>query len=406
MKRHYAQLLYQLLEEFPCVAILGVRQCGKTTLLKELPKTWKIFDLEKGSDYSLAARDPDLFLRLNSSQVALDECQRLPELFSALRVAIDAERNKAGRFIITGSSSPQLVRSISESLAGRIAIIEMSPFSISEAYSIKPSLFFSYLVNNNPLKDFLTLTPRINQAKIHDYWYKGGYPEPWIKDKKRFTKLWMQNYIQTYIDRDIRNLFPGLNQHKYRLFLSMLSHLSGSIINYSDVARVLGVSQPTVRDYFNIAHRTFIWRHFPPYEKNATKRIIKHPKGYLRDTGILHSLMHLVDRDGILSHPNYGRSWEAMVIENILRGLHVYAADFQYFYYRTGGGAEIDLILEGEFGLIPVEIKYGQKIMNKSLRPIKDFIRDYKCKFGIVVHNVEFPILYDDNIIGIPVSCL
>ena len=132
------------------------------------------------------------------------------------------------------------------------------------------------------------------------------------------------------------------------VFIQMLGNLSGNIINYSDVARVLGVSQPTVREYFHIAHGTFIWRHIPPYEKNAAKRIVKHPKGYLRDSGILHFLLHLDNFDALSAHPQMGHSWESMVIENLLQGLNARGAAYDCYYYRTGAGAEIDLILEGE----------------------------------------------------------
>lgn len=407
MERHNTPLFHELLSLFPCVAIVGVRQCGKTTLLQELNQSWRIFDLEKASDFELVSRDPDLFLRLNPKQIALDESQLLPSLFPALRVAIDADRKQCGRFIITGSSSPELLKSISESLAGRVAIMELSPFSVSEAYKKTLSSFYQLISNTRTTNtDFLKLETNTTLEKQHEYWMRGGYPEPWVKNNTRFNKLWMQNYTQTYIERDILRLFPGINRQKYRLFLQMLSNLSGSIINYSDVARALGVSQPTAREYFNIAHGTFIWRHIPSYEKNASKRIIKHPKGYLRDTGLLHFLLHLNNRESLLAHPQMGHSWESMVIETILRGLNALGIAYDYYHYRTGGGAEVDLILEGEFGLLPIEIKYSQKVSMKQLRGIKDFIQERGCRYGIVINNAEYVTQYDDKLIGIPFACL
>ena len=406
MERHYFQLLQELLSFFPCVAIVGVRQCGKTTLLKELSDDWKFFDLEKSSDYQVISQDPDLFLRLNPENVIIDESQLLPELFPALRVAIDNNRKKSGRFIISGSSSPELIKSISESLAGRIAVIELAPFSLTEAHGARQSPFYTKVINNEPIVNYLELDSLVSIQNIHKYWFLGGYPEPWTKNSPRFTKLWQQNYFQTYLNRDVLRLFPGLNARKYNMFLQLLANLSGNIINYSNAARVLGVSQPTVREYFHIAHGTFIWRHIPPYEKNAVKRIVKHPKGYLRDTGLLHFFLRLPDTNSLLSHPALGQSWEAMVIENIIRGFNVLGTAFEYFHYRTGGGAEIDLILEGEFGLIPVEIKYTQKINPRELRSIRDFIKERGCRFGIVINNDEHVRLYEDNLIGIPFSCL
>ncbi len=406
MKRHATPLFRELLTLFPCVAIIGVRQCGKTTLLQELPNNWKTYDLEKGSDYDQIAKDPDLFFRLNRAHVAIDESQQLPDIFPALRVAIDSDRQQTGRFVITGSSSPDLLHAISESLAGRVAILELSPFNLAEACAKPPSSFFQAINETDSLAKLLTLQPRVELPQLFNYWLQGGYPEPWIKNQTRFHKLWMQNYTQTYIDRDILQLFPGINRQKYRLFIQMLSHLNGTIINYSEVSRALGVSQPTVREYFQIAHGTFIWRHIPAYEKNASKRIIKHPKGYLRDSGLLHYLLHLNDLDSLIAHPQMGRSWESMVIENILRGLAAQGISHDYYHYRTGGGAEIDLVLEGEFGLLPIEIKYGQKITSKSLRGIRDFVRERQCPLGIVINNAERVTQYEENLVGIPFSCL
>lgn len=406
MKRHYAALLDEYLGLFPCVAIIGVRQCGKTSLIHQLSKEWTHYDLEKIQDRDLIQTNPDLFFRLNPEKITMDESQSLPELFPALRVAIDSQRDKCGRFIITGSSSPELVRSISESLAGRVAIIEMEPFNLAEAYEKPVSSIYPLIIQQTLASHSEELNPIHTLDEVMRHWLNGGYPEPWIKNTVRFKKLWMQNYIQTYLDRDILRSFPKLSRDKYRLFTQLLSQLSGQIINYSNVSRLLGVSQPTARDYFNIAQGTFIWRHLPAYEKNASKRIIKHPKGYLRDTGLLHHLLHLHDLNMLLTHPQMGHSWEAMISENIIRGLTTLGADFDCFHYRTGAGAEIDLILEGEFGLLPIEIKYAERITNKSLRSLRDFIQYYSCQYGLIIHNHETVKRYDENIIGIPATCL
>ena len=406
MKRHAFPLLQELLGLFPCVALLGVRQCGKTTLLQELLPDWRLFDLEKLADHDAIARDPDLFLRLNGERVAIDESQLLPALFPALRVAIDSRREAAGRFVITGSSSPELLSAIVESLAGRIAIIEMAPFSLAEAYELPPSPLYGLIAARAPLADLAQLQPRLTLEQCADYWLHGGYPEPWIKNTPRFRKLWLQNYLQTYLDRDLPRLFPGLDRQKFRLFVQMLAQLSGSTINYAEVARALGVSQPTARDYFQIAHGTFVWRHLPAYEKDATKRVVKHPKGYLRDSGLLHDLLHLQGRDDLMAHPRMGASWEGMVIETLLRGFAAAGVDCQPFHYRTGGGAEIDLVLEGEFGMLPVEIKHTQHIDARSLRALRDFVAERGCRYGIVINNDEQPRLLDENLIGIPFAAL
>ncbi len=407
MKRAYETLLREYLRTFPCVGIIGPRQCGKTTLLKTLPAAWKRFDLERAGDMQAVGGDPELFLRLNPQKAAIDEAQLLPELFPALRVAIDAQRKQPGRFIITGSSSPGLLQSVSESLAGRIGIIEMAPFAWSE---VRPSkgLPFARLLADRKTKaaDFEALRPRGDLRAVHNYWFRGGYPEPWIKRAARFRQLWMDQYVRTYLFRDVARLFPGLNETKFRLFLQMLGGLSGTVINYSDVARALGVSAPTVRDYFEIAHGTFVWRRIGPYEKNAMKRLVKHPKGHLRDSGLLHYLLRIPDADSLLGHPQVGRSWEGMVIEEIIRQLTCLGTSFDYYYYRTSAGAEVDLVLEGDFGLVPVEIKHGQTVDPRKLRSLKDFIRQYRCRFGLVINNDTTPRRYDANIVGLPFNHL
>lgn len=408
MQRDCQQLLYEYLDGFPCVAIVGPRQCGKTTLAGSLAADWRRFDLERARDRDLIARDPDLFLRLHPRQVVIDEAQLLPDLFPALRVAIDADRSSAGRFVITGSSSPTLMRHVSETLAGRIATIELAPFSWSEVHPRADGPRFADLLADRSATaaQFIGLRARGDIRQVHDYWLRGGYPEPWLKTGARFRATWMSQYIKTYVERDIGRLFPGLDQDRFRLFLQHLAGLSGTIINNADVARGLGVSPPTARDYFEIAHGTFLWRRLPPYVNQATKRLVKHAKGHLRDSGLLHRLLHLADLDDLLGHPQAGRSWEAMVSEEILRQLEWRGLDCDAFFYRTSAGAEIDLILEGDVGLVPIEIKYANAIDRRRLAVLRDFVAERRCRYGLVITNDSEPRLLDEAIVAVPFSHL
>jgi predicted AAA+ superfamily ATPase len=409
MKRLYESLVRTCLDDFPGVVILGPRQCGKTTLLGAVTAAdWRCFDLERQSDFESVSHDPDLFLRLNPRHIAIDESQVLPALFPALRVAIDDHRGETGRFVITGSSSPELLRSVSESLAGRVAIVEMAPFSFAETCQRFTSPFFAALQSGRFTATDLasTLRPGATLAGIHQYWWQGGYPEPWLRTSPRFRKTWRENYTRTYLQRDVARLFPGLDHDRFRQFLHLLGGLSGTVLNYSEVARTLAVSQPTARDYVEIAHGTFVWRRLPAYVGNPLKRAIKHPKGYLRDTGLLHHLLHIPDLDALLCHPAMSRSWEGMVIEEVLRGLSARGIAFEAFHYRTAGGGEVDLVLEGDFGLIPIEIRHRQTVRLRELQALEHFVSDFKCAFGLVINNDEQPRFYTERILGVPFACL
>jgi uncharacterized protein len=408
MKRRYESLLKKYLADFPCVVVLGVRQCGKTTLLKTLPQTWQIFDLERRNDFEVFAHDPDLFLRLNPRKVAIDEAQLYPPLFSALRVAIDDRRNETGRFVITGSSSPELLKQVSETLAGRVATIEMAPFSLAETRGTSDSPFFTMLSGGKA--DFPAvldlLVPRFSLKEIHRFWFQGGYPEPWLRKAAGFAETWQENYVRTYLQRDVARLFPRLDHARFRRFLHMLGGLSGTVINHSELARALAVSQPTARDYLDIANGTFVWRHLPAYAGRPLKRLVKHPKGFVRDTGLLHHFLRIPDLQALLHHPVMGRSWEGMVIEEILRNLNARGIPFSASHYRTGAGGEIDLVLEGNFGLVPIEIKHAQTIRMAELQALSQFLTDRDCPWGIVINNDERPRRYTERILGIPFSCL
>jgi predicted AAA+ superfamily ATPase len=407
MRRYYAKLLRSYLSYFPCVSIVGARQCGKTTFLGELPKGWTVFDLERSSDYQVIARDPDLFFRLNPRQVAIDEAQLLPSLFPALRVAIDSDRKRTGRFVITGSSSPELLRSVSETLAGRVGIIEMAPFSCAEAFNVPRSPFFDWFAQQSDMRELLgRLRPKVSLRNLHRFWFEGGYPEPWLNRKKGFRQAWMENFSQTYLQRDIASHFPALNRERFRLFLGLLAGVSGTILNYSDVARSLGVSSPTVRDYFEIAHGTFLWRTVPAFERKAGRRLVRHPRGHLRDSGLQHFLLRIPSVDSLLAHPRMGASWEGMVTEEILRGLTSRGVSHTYSYYRTHVGAEIDLVLQGAFGVVPIEIKYGHQASAAYLRTMREFVQKNRSTCGFVINNDREARLVDERILSIPFGWL
>jgi len=408
MKRNIADKINKLLTMFPVVAIIGPRQCGKTTLSKVLRPDWLYMDLEKPSDYDRLTLDPEFFFQQNSEGVIFDEAQLSPQLFQVLRGIVDAKREKTNRFIITGSSSPQLLTNISETLAGRIATIELGTLKANEIYGKPLSDFYQIFTQPLSTTFFDSLSPpNLTLNELQNAWYRGGYPEPVLKSQQLFYLQWMENYENTYIYRDIARLYPRLNKIVYQRFLSMLCRLSGTILNKSEIARSLEVSEGSIREFLNIIEGTFLWRQLQSYEKSKVKTIVKMPRGHICDSGLLHSLLRITNEQQLFNDPIIGRSFEGFVIEELIKGIQsLFVTHWQPFYYRTRGGAEIDLILEGPFGTLPIEIKFGVKTSAKQIKNLEEFVQNNNLPFGILINQAEKPYWLTRSVFQLPASYL
>lgn len=321
------------LRYFPVVGIIGSRQVGKTTLAKMIQQKLAMptlhLDLELEEDI-FRLQNAQAYLQMHSNKcIIIDEVQRLPTLFSLLRALIDQDR-KPARFILLGSASPHLIRHSSESLAGRIAYAELSPFSLLE---VQPS--------------------HIDMSK---HWFWGGFPGALLAPEEQFAKVWLQNFIYTYLEKDIRLLGYDIQVPLIERLLKMLAHLHGSMLNISDISRSLGISVPTVNKYIDLLEGSFMIRRLQPFTINLGKRLVKSPKIYIRDTGILHYLANLPSFEALLGHPIIGTSFEGYVIEQIYRCLP--NQSWKMYYHRTHTGAEVDLILISPNGnMTCIEIK-------------------------------------------------
>ena len=401
----------RMLEIFPVVAIIGARQCGKSTFVQNLRPGWKYYDLESPDHYQLISSDPVAFFSINDHDLIIDEAQQYPELFKVLRGIIDQQRNRKGRFIITGSSSPEIVSGITESLAGRIATIEMSPFKQGEFYETPPSSLYSLITSDSAnITKFTSLQPQITLQQSMHVWLKGGFPEPLIASNSEtddYYNHWMENYIANYVSRDIRGLFPRLNLSSFKRFLTLLAQFSGHQLNMSKMARSIEVSVPTIKEYLEIIHQTFLWRNLPAYTRNPLKKVQKSRKGFFRDSGVLHYLLRINNLDNLLLHPVAGISFESFVIEELIRGMgSTLSTQQEYSYYRTVDQSEVDLIMEGNFGIVPMEIKLNSTIKPKSLQGLKNFLSDTGANYGILVNRGTRVELLEKNIIQIPVNYL
>lgn len=408
-KRLLSTRIETLLEMFPAVALIGARQCGKSTLVRQLRPEWRYYDLESPDDYQLITQDPVAFFELNRTGVIIDEAQHYPPLFQVLRGVIDRDRSLRGRFLLTGSSSPDIVHGIRESLAGRIATVEMWPFKQAELRGQPLSPLYARLVNGDVAAQLLDLEPMVSPEQSVESWYRGGFPEPLLalERSESFYRQWMEQYVADYLGRDIRALFPRLQLHTFRQFLTLLAHYSGHQLNMSEMARALEVTVPTVKEYLSIIHHTFIWRNLEPYTRNPLKRVQKSDKGFFRDSGMLHYLLKISGLDELLLHPVAGFSFESFVIEELIRGLQAsMATQLDFHYYRTVDRSEVDLVIEGSFGLVAVEIKLGSAVKTSALRGMRQFMADTGAATGIVVNRGRRVERLDANIVQIPVNYL
>ena len=408
VKRNLENRINLLLEVFPVVLLVGARQTGKTTLSRALRADWHYFDLENAADYDFISRDYDFLFQEYPRHVIFDEAQELPGLFRQLRGVIDSSRQESGRFILTGSSSPDLLEQASDSLAGRIAIVEIGTLKMNEVRQQPLPPFYQILEQelNSESLDYV----RALECPVEDvipFFLRGGYPEPTLAEDDYAYNAWMENYYRTYINRDIKKLFPRLDAIRYRRFVAMLSSLSGTIINKAQLGRSVDVSEVTIRDYLEIADKTFFWRTIPSFETSKSKSTVKMPKGIVRDSGINHYLTGIDTREKLLRAAQVGHNFESFVIEEIIKGIQATKVTrWDYFYYRTKNGAEIDLILDGSFGILPIEIKFGHQTTLKQLTSLQQFVKRHDLPFGLVVNNSKEVRMLSEKVVQVPAGCL
>ncbi len=348
---------------FPVLGIIGPRQVGKTTLAQSLRallgKETLYFDLELDEDARLLEQ-PSRFFQQNADKcIIIDEIQRAPHLFTLLRAVVDQNRVPA-RFILLGSASPWLLRNASESLAGRIAYTELMPFGLPEL-------------------------PTTISYQTH--WFRGGFPDALLAPSDAVCRRWLENLVKTFIERDVRLLGYELAPAALSRLIMVLSTVHGNLLNISDISRTLGVSQPTVKHYLDILEAAFLIERLQPYFVNTTKRLVKSPKLYLRDSGILHYLAGIGSSEALYNHILAGASWEGYVIEQIRRSTF---QRWQYFFYRTQKGAEADLLLitpQGKKVLIEIKLSNAPTLSAGFFEVAKDVLADYTYLITPDSHN-------------------
>jgi uncharacterized protein len=352
--------LKALAAQFPAVLTLGARQCGKTTLARHFVDG-RYFDLEKPSDLQVFSGDIEFALRRLKGTLILDEAQSLPALFSVLRALIDESRRTHGRFFLLGSVSPELVKNISESLAGRVGILELTPLLFAEVAGRKG-------------------------VTLDSLWVRGGFPEAFQSRGAQKVQEWHENYMRTFIERDVARHRLTLSSVEVRRLMVMIAHSHGGMLNASSFARSLGYTYHTIQKILDLLEGYFLVRRLAPFHANLGKRLVKAPKLYIRDSGILHHLLGIATLDQLLNSPARGNSFEGFLIEQITAQERLHHASSGFYFFRTHAGAEIDLLIDRGQQRIGFEFKAGVATAPRDWANLQAAIDDGVIHRGHVVY--------------------
>ena len=366
IQRQTGARIEKMLSRAPVTVILGPRQCGKSTLAKRLitGKDAVYLDLQNRADLN-KLHEPELFFDLHRHHlVCLDEIQRVPDFFTALRSEIDRDR-RPGRFLLLGSASRDLIRQSSETLAGRIAYLDLTPFIFSEV---------------------------IHHRALMAFWLRGGFPESILAPDDETSMEWRLDFVRSYLERDIPALGVSLAVPAMERFWLLLAHYHGQTVNYSKLAAAADLSIPSVKRYLSILEQTYMIRLLQPYSANLKKRLVKSPKLYIRDSGILHALLDIETCDDVLANPVVGVSWEGMALENIL-AVH---RRYRPFFIRTSNGAEIDLVLEKGREKFFFEFKAGKA--PKLSRGFYELSGQFAPDRCFIISPTDESYVYDHNV--------
>lgn len=368
----FVELLKTALKRSPVTALLGPRQCGKTTLAKMVSQRIEAtyYDLESQQDIA-RLQNPEMTLASARGLVIIDEIQRMPSLYNVLRVVVD-QGGDASRFLILGSASAEVVRHVSESLAGRVEFVDLSGFTIDE----------------------------IGPEHALKLWVRGGFPRSYLADSDEDSSAWREGFIRTFLERDIPQLGITIAAPAMRRFWTMLAHYHGQTWNASELSRSMGMSDKTVRAYLDILTGTYMVRQLQPWYENIRKRQVKAPKIYIRDTGLLHNLLVLPNHHALTGHPRVGASWEGFVLEQVLQILRPVEA----YFWSTYQGAEIDLLFPYEGRRFGVEIKYSES--PRITKSIKIAMESLRVQHLWLVYPGDKEYAADDNISVIPLSAI
>ena len=402
LHRLIESLLKEVLQHFPVVAVTGARQVGKSTLVEAIcGDQFKTFVFDPVEDVGLANSDPDLFLRNNPGSLFLDEIQYAPNLLNSLKRSVDKDRSP-GRFIISGSQNLSLVKNVSESLAGRVAILDLLPLGYSELTDRNDSPGYIKRLLSGSIIDQTT------DRDPGDTWFRtiwrGGYPGL-LELPDNMVPIHFKSYFRTYIERDIRTVGNIGDLQLFSRFFKLLSAMSGREINPAQLGRDLGIDRKTAISWKSIAELTFQWIEVPAFTRNAIKRVSGKHKGIFTDTGLICNLQRITSPDAVAGHPMQGQLVESWVIMEIFKQAFSLSIQPDFYHFRSHGGAEVDLIIEMNGKLIPIEIKTKSHPSKRDTTGINAFRKSFpneNIEMGFLICAVDKPLWITEDILAIP----
>ena len=399
--RSLEPVLQKAVAEFPAVVLVGPRQSGKTTLLKHLyGDQYPIISLESPDIRLAALNDPRGFLNLYPPPVVFDEIQYAPELLPYIKEHVDAHRERLGQYLLTGSQNLLLMQHVTESLAGRAAVLKLLPMSRWEV-NLHPQRVLPWEIGK---------APSLPDLPVMELWgriLRGFYPEI-VCNPDRDARLWQASYVQTYLERDIRNLRNIGDLTLFQTFLRALAARSAQILNLSELSREIGVSVNTAKDWISILEASFQIFILRPYFANIGKRLVKSPKVYFMDTGLLCYLVGLRDVEHAASGPMGGAIFENLVVAEFFKIFIHRGEEPALYYWRTTAGSEVDLVVETQSGLIPLEIKQSETLRSEMAREIINFQKDFEGKAaqGYVIHPGKIILPLGKGVTSLPLANL